>query len=116
MVSDTTNMTVAAKGQDARRVIRQETLPITSGHISKLEITVRSLVRNPPGSKYAFRVEWSTLCHDWKKAWAVVDDCCYQRKYARIWCPAQVCAEAGVADDLYVPPNKLSGWWIVDLA
>jgi len=115
MVINTDNMTAKEKGLDARRVIFQETLPTRSGLVPELEVTVRSLVRTKPGDEYDFRVEWSALCHGWKEAWSVVDDCCFPRRDARVWCPAQLCEEANLADDLYVPPNKLSGWWIIDL-
>lgn len=115
MVINTDNMTAEEKGLDARRVIFQETLPVKSGRVPELEITVRSLVKARPGSGQDFYVEWSALCHSWRKAWAVVDDCCFPRSDARVWCPAQLCDEAGLSDDLYVPPNKLSGWWIIDL-
>jgi len=92
-------------------MIFEETLPVTSGRIPALEITIRSLVK----CKTGYRVEWSESRGSWRAAWAMVDDCCFPREHVRIWSPAQQCDAVGRADDLYVPPDKRSGWWIIDL-
>jgi hypothetical protein len=97
---------------NARRTVFAESLPVTAGRVPDLEITVRFLVFRKSGNY----VEWTERWRSWARAWRVVDDCGCRRETARVWCPAVVCSEFGLADDLYVPGSKMSGWWIIDLS